>query len=121
MRLVDALEHEREQALGLAHDLSSPPHVPRGDPADLGDAFWRVRGDRSLERLEPDRVHVEELSVEAVDLDQLLRESVQDRQVCPGLDGEVHLGFARRLRLARVDHDRPRRVGAAQPVELVHP
>ena len=74
-----------------------------------------------LERVEADRVPLDELAVDAVVLDQLLGEPVQDREVRARLDREVNLRLARRLRLARVDHDRARRIGAAQPVELVHP
>ena len=80
VRLVDALEDEREQALGLAEDLGRAAHVVGGDAADLGDALRRVRGDGLLERVEADRVRVDELAVDAVVLDQLLREPVQRRR-----------------------------------------
>ena len=47
MRLVDALEDERQQALGLAEDLGRPADVVGRDAADLGDALRRVARRRS--------------------------------------------------------------------------
>ncbi len=121
VRLIDALEHEREQVLRLADHLRSPPHVVGRDTADLGDAIGRVRRDRLLERVEADRVQVDELAVDPALLDQLLREPVQRREVRARPDRQVHLGLPSRLGHARVDHDRARPVGPVQPVELVGP
>ena len=121
MRLVDALQDEREQVLRLAEDRCRLPHVAGCDAADFSDALRRVRGDGLLERLEADRVQLDERSVDPVVLDQLLGETIQRRQVRSRPDRQMHLRLSRRLGLARVDHDRARRIGTAKPVELVHP
>ena len=64
---------------------------------------------------------VDERPVDRVPLDQLLRKTIEDSEVRAWSDRKVHLRLPRRVGPARIDHDRARRVGAAQPVELVHP
>ena len=64
---------------------------------------------------------VDERPVDRVPLDQLLRKTIEDSEIRAWSDRKVHLRLPRRVGPARIDHDRARRVGAAQPVELVHP
>jgi hypothetical protein len=106
MRLVDALKDKGEQALRIADDLRCATHVVGADIADLGNTFWRIGRDRSLELVVPDRVRIDERVVDVVVRDQLLRQPVEDGEVRARPDRKVNLGLARRLGLARVDHDR---------------
>src|SRR6476646_7893709 len=60
-------------------------------------------------------------SSETISLDQLLGKPVENREVRPWPDREVNFRLTRRLGLPRVDHDRARRIGASESIELVHP
>jgi hypothetical protein len=66
-------------------------------------------------------VQIDERAVDSIVLDQLVRKTIQRRQVRSRPDCQMDLRLPGRFRLAWVDHDRARRVRAAQPVELVHP
>ena len=56
MRLVDALQDEGQQVLGLADELRGTTDVVGGDAADVGDVRRRIGLDSQLECVETDRV-----------------------------------------------------------------
>lgn len=115
--LIEALQHRRQQTLGLPENLGGAPKIPSRDVTDLCHVFRRIICNAGRQLVESDGVGVDVVVVHPVVRDHLVQQAVHQCQIGTGNRCQMHRRRFGDLGFARVDAEDLRCVGPGQAVQ----
>ena len=116
VRALHAIVEANRRRLDRAVIVRKPQHLIGRDAAGLRSAFRRPFGGARRERVEPDGVTLDVISIDEIIRDQNMHDAVRERRVRSGQKRDVLMTLFRRRASIRIDGDDAR----AAPFRFLH-